>query len=674
MTDHPSNRNDGRIAFWGIDFRLIVSVLIAVIVLAVYRPVYHYGFVPYDDDVNLSANPYLNPVSLEHTKQFWLGQYRKLYIPLTYTLWSFLTWLAPTVPEAGASAKFVPQVFHTVNIVLHLFNALLVRSLLVLILQTVSKKRNMEREEANRLKTEIAAGLGALFFALHPVQVESVAWATEMKTQLSAFFSLISMHQYFLYSMSAEKISPSGNRFKNLHYAAATAAFILAMLAKPSAAAVPIIAFLLGWLVVNRSFKAVGLSVAGWVVVTLIIAAITKSFQPDTELFLVIPFWQKFLVAGYVFDFYLFKLVFPLHLGIDYGKTPAVILQKWWIYLAPLVPIMLAVGIRLLKNRLIWYVSFGIFIAGILPVMGFVPFTFQNTSTVADRYLYMPMLGPALLFSWLFINAKRKTAIPVFIIVLALFAGLTIKQSAVWKNGETLFTNALKVNPRSDVAENNFGRYLQQKGKIKEAKEHYLKAIALKPASENPYANLGGLYYKQGDFDNAERFFHKALERNPNNVDSYDNMGSVLTRKGNFEGAIYHYRKAIELAPDKAIIYRNLGAVLQHQGKIDEAIANFRKALELEPASVSGYVQMGGALSAKGEFEEAVSYYRQAIEIQPKFPLPYILLANIFQKQGEMKKAVHFYGQALRIQPNLRGIPETLKKLKEKTGNPANGG
>jgi len=654
-------------------YHFAITVSIIFIVLAVYWPLHNYGFVPYDDDVNLYANSYLNPVSLENTKQFWLEQYRKLYIPLSYTLWAFLTWLAPTVPEAGASAKFVPQVFHTANILLHLFNALLVKSLLVLILKTVLKTRNMKPGEANPVKTEIAAWLGALFFALHPVQVESVAWATEMKTLLSVFFSLISIHQYFLYSISAKEIAPLGNRFKNLHYATATAAFILAMLAKPSAAAVPIIAFLLGWLVVNRSIRDAGLSVAGWVIVTLVIAGITKSFQPDTELLLVIPFWQRFLVAGYVFDFYLFKLVFPLHLGIDYGRVPAVILQKWWIYLAPLVPFALAAGIRFLKGRRIWYVSFGIFTAGILPVMGFIPFTFQNISTVADRYLYMSMLGPALLFSWLFINVKRKTAVPLFIIILAVGAGLTIKQSAVWENGGTLFTNALGINPRSHISENNFGRYLQEKGKIKEAKEHYLKAIALNPAMDNPYANMGSIYYEEGDFDNAEIFFRKALKRNSKSVDAYNNMGNTLTRKGNLEGAVYHFRKAIELEPGGAITYRNLGAVLQHQGKTDEAIANFRKALELDPASVMGNIQMGGALAAKGEFEEAVSHYRQAIAIQPKFPLPYILLANIFQKQGEMKKAVHFYEQALRIQPDLRGIPETLKKLKEKTGNPANG-
>jgi len=632
----------------------LVAALLVAVTLAVFHPVGRHEFVAWDDDPLIYKNPYLNGSTAPDILRFWQGSYEKIYMPLTYTAWALLARTAClSTSPSGAGRESLsgedfpplsPQVFHLANLLLHTLNVLLVLAIL--------------RQWADN---DWAAAGGALLFSLHPVQVESVAWVSELKGVLCAFFSLLALWRYGIYLQSIQK---PGSKRHNGNYAVATVCFVLALLAKPSAVAVPPIAFLLGhWIAPGQTRRSL-LNLSLWLGLAACWILLTRHVQPVQADVAAVPVWARFFVAGDALAFYLLKLLLPLRLCTDYGRSPEFVLGHTWGYLTWILPCGVATLIWLWRRRRpIWVIVGGVFLCGVLPVLGFVPFAYQWTSTVADRYLYLAMLGPAFGLTWLLTRSRSVPAKALCVVWLLLLAVQSTAQTARWRSTITLFEHTLTVNPRSWVAYSKLGVALEARGNLTAAVAHYRQALHLDPEDANLHANLGSALVKQGRLSEAVQEFREALRLDPEDANLHTDLGSTLAKQGKIVEAVEQYREALRLDPESAVTHYNLANILNRQGKTAEAVSLYREALRLKPGLVKALNNLAITLDRQGKTAEAVSLYREALRRDPTFAEAHNNLALVLEKQGKLDEAVAHYREVLRVDPNRAEVHNDLGLL-----------
>ncbi|MFQ5600741.1 MAG: tetratricopeptide repeat protein [Candidatus Krumholzibacteriia bacterium] len=542
--------------------------------LAVFGPVVHHEFLNLDDDRNVYENPDLDPVTFSSVSHVWRAPYFHLYIPVTHTVWAILASVAHLDRPAPDGWKLSPGVFHAANLALHLVNSLLVFAILKRLARRVG-----------------AACAGSLLFALHPVQVEPVAWVTGMKDLLGGFWGLVAIWQYLRYARTATAVAPGADRRSagsagrpTLHYAIATVAFTLGLLSKPTTVVVPL---LLGWMAAwrrERSPRQILRSLGPWIALGAACVILNAMAQVAPKS--VAPVWARPFVAADAIAFYLRKLALPLELAVDYGRTPERVLQESWVYLTPLVPLgILAAAWRWRLQRPWIGGSSGVFVAGILPVLGFVPFGYQDVSTVADRYLYLAMLGPAMALCGLLARNWRKWVAVGCVVYLACLGIRSAVLQRHWRTSFTLLEHALEINPRSRLARYNLGiahATAQQPGR---AAAHFAEILRMDPA--DPLA-------------------HNAL-------------GMALAALGRTEEGCGHYAKAIELDPELVDAHLNLAHCLVTQARLDEAAARYRMVLGISPQNVLAHFNLGNVLAASGELDAAIRHLAEAVRIEPGF-------------------------------------------------------
>jgi tetratricopeptide (TPR) repeat protein len=526
------------------------SLLLAALTALTFLPVCTMDFVAWDDTHNLVANPHMNPPSLGGVGFYWANAYKDLYIPLTYTVWSALAAVARTA-DGGVLNSYV---FHTFNLLLHIGGALLVLAIL------------------NRLGLPRgAAFLGAAVFAVHPVQVEPVAWVSGLKDVLAGTLALAALLGYIEYlsddtgyaSRPPAPIKNQKSKIKN-PLLLATAAFVLAMLAKPSAVVVPLMAAVLGVMWLRRSWRQ-ALAPAGlWLLLAVPVMFIARLAQPAAQsLAFVPPLWARPLVAADALAFYAMQLVFPAWLAIDYGRNPQWLLESWQRYVTWLVPVAMAVACVAMRRSLpALAAGCALFVAALLPVLGLVPFDFQAYSTVADHYLYLAMLGPALLVAavaqrW---GAGARVVLSIIVVILAIRSHV---QTLSWRDSRTLFEHTVYVNPAS-VA-----------GNVNLAREYAREAELLLAAGQIPQAGAAA--------QRAIDLYSAALASSPGDAQAHAGMGGMMRILGRWDRAEEHYRRAIKHGGGSTDVLTALGAALANQGRIEEAIDWFEAALRQDP-------------------------------------------------------------------------------------------
>ncbi len=437
--------------------RLRWALLIAVAVFVVFGRTVGFGFVMFDDEAHIRDDPYLRPFTAHSLAAFWGKPYLGLYIPATYTGWGLLSLVAAT-PRQGGTTTLDPAVFHLANVVLHAANAVLVW----LILRRL-------------IAAEAPAIVGALAFALHPVQAEPVAWASGFKDTFSGLWALLSI----LLFLRAHRRATWGA------YGLATAAYAVALCAKPASVVVPPIAGLLAWAAGGRVTRRSLGALAGWVALGLLCSWVTHRQQADATVMTWNPPAVRPLVAADAIAFYARHLVWPAGLAIDYGRTP-----RWvWDHvtgaaLGITAAVVAGVGLvgvaRRLGDRRIVPAGVAVFIVGVGPVLGIVPFIYQQFSTVSDRYLYLPMLGVAVVVAWA-AKVAGPLARPVAGAVLLIWAGVTATQVGVWRDTFSLFEHNLTVNPRSGIAWSTLALAAERAGDLSASERDSRTAIALDP-------------------------------------------------------------------------------------------------------------------------------------------------------------------------------------------------
>ena len=420
---------------------LACAAIIVAATFFAYRPILKNGFISLDDQVTVYQNPKLIHLSAITLWSFWGSPEAAIYAPMTYTVFAGVACISRTRVENGRMPdfQFFPGPFHAVSLGLHIVCGLLVYGLL--------------RRLLGRRWPALA---GALLFALHPMQVESVAWVSETGQVLCGMFSLAALWLYLMsLPSSSDDLQGPPRRQRRAYFALATELYLMAMAAKPLGVIVPLLAATLHWLVLPglpRSGRrwAIPWKLLIWLALAVPFAIVARKAQPVPQWWLKVPLWERPMVAADALCFYLAKIFYPSPLVADYDHSPRVIFRDGWVYETWILPAIIA----LLIVRLAWQkrmrpVVAGSmwFVAALLPVLGFTLFAYQAMSTVADRYIYLPMFGIALAGAWgldrLLARTRRKSVRALIVIATLVLLGVlgvrTRIQTHYWHDSKILF-------------------------------------------------------------------------------------------------------------------------------------------------------------------------------------------------------------------------------------------
>jgi len=531
-----NRHSDG--ARWG---WLPAAVVIILAVVLVFGQTVNYQFLHWDDNVNVWQNARLNPVSPGNVLYFWGHSYARMYAPLSYTFFAAEALISPRgeTPPSLPFGPLQPTVFHIGSLALHGGCCLLV----LLILRRL-------------IRQEVAALAGALLFALHPLQVESVAWITETRGLLAAFFGLAAIWQYLQYN--DEAIDDSRRRL--MHYLLASLALLLALLSKPTAVAIPLIVLVIDWGFCRRPLRQVVAALAPWVVFALLFSIGTAMVQPVTSIETA-PLWARPLLALDALSHYLVKLLLPFRLGPDYGHSPSVAMQKELWYAMGVVPLGLAFLAWSLPNRRVWLTALGVFAVALLPMSGLISFDFQRISTVADRYVYLAMLGPAMALAWFLVRHGSVSRYAMVAVALILYGVASYQQTGHWATDLRLAYQALRVNNQSFTFQLADGNAWYRADEFENAIMHYNHAREIHEESLMPLYNMARAKFQQGNMAGAVENIEAVIKSQPNYArgDAYVLLGQALMRSGKYADAraafetVLNNKKSSERALDGAL-------------------------------------------------------------------------------------------------------------------------
>ena len=643
------------------------ALFCVLVMLAVFGQVWRFAFVWWDDGLHVYDNPLLQSLTWDHVLAFWRAPYAELYIPLTYTLWALTAAVArgTSAPPAGADA-LVPAWFHGLNLLGHLVCVLVVWRLVRLLLD-----RTVPRPAAALplRRVDWAACGGTLLFAVHPVQVEAVAWVTGFKDVLCGVLSCVALWQYVQYARGSAEAAASDTsasahgRGPGRRYWLATGIFALALLAKPTAVVVPVVAWLLdvwGW---PQTWRRRKWALLAWLGLALLWGWFTSQVQPPAAGAFIPPVWARCLIAGDAVTFYLSQLALPLWLGPDYGRSPAVVLSQGWYWLTGLLPWGLAVWLWFQRRRRPWLVATAsVLVAGLLPVLGLVPFAFQTYSTVADRYMYLAMLGPALALAWGLARVHRRWVAVSCAVTLGVLGLRCAWQAHYWRESVALFEHALTVNPRSSVAYNTLGMVLAAHNRLPEATRYYTEAMRLPPPNPQAHNNLGNVLRRQGQMAQAMQQYQAALRLKPTFAQAHNNLGATLADQGRMAEAIRHYTVALQLHPRYVEAHFNLGNALRRQGQMAEAMQQYQAALRLKPTFAEAHNNLGATLANQGRMAEAIRHYTVALQLHPRYVEAHFNLGVALARQGQFTEARQHVSEVLRLDPSHAAARQWLER------------
>ena len=575
--------------------KTIPFVLIICIILISFAPLFKNNSFVWDDVGHVVENDLMHPVTSKNILQYWKKPYLKLYIPLTYTIWSAISFADSSFHSKNLEPHSNANLFHMANLLFHALNSILIFLILV---KLVPDKR--------------AACIGALFFGIHPVQVESVAWVSEFRTLLSCFFSLLSIHQYLIYNKNHPKQIQKGRKHIT-HYVLAVLFFSLALLSKPISIVIPLFLYIINHFFLKNDIKTNLKNIAPWIALTVPIIWVTIISQPQNNVSYIPSLWLRPFIALDSAAFYLFKLFYPNPFCIDYGRTPEFVLNQWWGYVSGLFPLGCLALLWAFRRKLSIYLAcFAIFCVGFLPVSGIIPFAFQSISTVADRYLYFSMLGPAIAVAIYVQNKTNRIYGILFTIIISLLMTITFAQTITWDNGMKLYTQALRFNPRSHMSLNNIAADFSDN--LIEQITLYQKAIESKPDYKLALSNLAGCISQlKTDYPAFES--NQFIKDNLDEGKMFFKMGTSAAESEQLQKALLYYGKSIDVNPFHIKTHNNIGAVfiMGHYYKL--AKKHLELAIVLEPDNSYALNNLGINLFALGEKEPAINYFKKAAAV-----------------------------------------------------------
>jgi tetratricopeptide (TPR) repeat protein len=621
---HASIRLDTRqpTRLWRQDW--LLTLLLVIVTTVAYLPAWN-GTPIWDDDAHLTK-PELR--SLEGLARVWTQPgATQQYYPLVHTLF----WVDHRLWGDW------PVGYHLLNILLHCVSALL----LVRIWQRLDIP---------------GAWLAAAIFALHPIQVESVAWISELKNMLSGVFYFGSVLAYLKFDRTRNRVS----------YVAALVLFLFGLMSKTVIATLPGAMLVIFWWKRGKlSWRQDVLPLIPFFLLGTGAGLFTAWLERNLIGAEGSPFnysiVERILIAGRVIWFYMGKLFWPVNLIFVYPRWQ-INQTVWWQYLYPAAVLLLLAVLAWLSRR--WrapMAGFLFFIGTLFPVLGFLNVYPFRYSFVADHFQYLACLGiiapVAAGIASLFKFApdwRRPVGYALCSTLIGTLAILTWRQSAMYTDVETLWRTTINRNPDAWMAHNNLGTVLLKKGLADEAIIHFRRALEIKADDVGAEANLGNALLQKGQLDDAIAHYDAALEINPGDAKVHYNLGSALLHKGQFDEAIAQYQKALEINPGYPEVYNNLGIALFQKGQLGEAIAQYQKALEINPQDVQARANLAWALATSPQTALlkalALKLAQQANQLTGATnPTVLQILAAAYAQTGHFPEAVETAERSLQL-------------------------
>lgn len=578
-----------------------LAFVVALITIVVYLPALQNNFVNFDDPLYVSENPHIQSMGFKSLK--WM------FTTFHASNWHPLTWLSHAIDYALWGLN--PMGHHLTSIIFHALNTFLVVILIINLMQCAQCEVpfSIEREEYSRINSISAGVITGLLFGLHPIHVESVAWISERKDVLYAFFFLISILYYMRYCFSLQKR-------KILNYSLSLLFFILALMSKPMAVTLPVVLLILDFYPLKRvnrnssfiSWRNILLEKIPFFFLSIGSSAVTIIAQKKGGAVMPIEvslFSDRILVALQGLIFYLFKIFWPIKLAPFYPYPSDVSLISG-AYMGSVFLVLCVTLFCILYwgKRGIFLTLWVYYVATLLPVLGFIKIGGQAT---ADRYAYLPSLGPFLLFGmgiiWLQgrINFKCQRKIfknlPVIlfsILIIGLFSYITVKQEAIWKDSVTLWTIEVKQFPYLYRGYNNRAEAYIKMTEYQHAISDLNRAIKLEPKESVGYYNRGIAYGNLGKYSEAIRDFKKAIMLSPQNALYYLNLAIAYKRSGDYQSALKLFTAAVELDPFLQKAYFDRGDTYMYLGLYKEAIKDFQSAARQGNKQAQEYLRAKG--------------------------------------------------------------------------------
>jgi protein O-mannosyl-transferase len=618
----------------------------------VFWPSIHHEFVNYDDPDYITSNAHV-------LRGLSWGNVAWAFEASHAGNWHPLTWLSHMLDVRLFGLQ--PGWHHLVSVLFHAVNSVL---LFLLMRQMTGATWR--------------SGCLAALFALHPLHVESVAWAAERKDVLSMFFFLLTLLAYVRFAACGVPVDrppsvPQSGRctrqgrygIRAFWYWAALLLFALGLMSKPMVVTLPGVLLLLDiWPLRRLELRPKGFDARS-------LGALLKEKLPFLALALVcsILTFQAQQTAGYVRSLeasppgfrianalisyvrYAWMMVWPAKLAVFY---PA---QKTW-------PVSLIIGAVLflgcVTGLAVWqarkapqyFVGWFWYLGTLVPMIGFVQ---VGQQALADRYTYLPLIGLFIIILWsvpvsvvLHKWARTSTALAA-ILLLSVCAVLARKQLASWQDSGSLFQHALTVTRDNALAHNNLGSFQFEHGNLVEAELHFAEAVRIIPGYDEALVNLGMVREKQGRLVEAIDCYQRALRIRASALGHY-NFGTLLLRQSDLQAAESHFRAALALDPEFAQAWHNLGVVEGRQGRTLDAEKAYANALRLRPANADTHFSLGELLADHRRWDEAIVHFKLGLAAAPDDAEMHSRLAAAFAAKGEFDDALPHYREAVRLE------------------------
>ena len=652
--------------------RGLIPALIAFITFVAFLPTLQNGFVNWDDDSHLLNNSHYRGLGWEQLRWMFTTCLNGSCMPLNWVTYG-LDYVLWGMNPSGY--HFTSLLVHVANGVLFYFLSL---RLLRLGLGTILPN----------LPIRLAAGFSALFFSLHPLQVEVVAWAIGREIAIAGFFFILTL---ICYVRAAENESAGLSRRGWM--VGAWVLYALSLLGKEMALTLPFALLVLDVYPLRRLGGGNGrwfgpqVRQVWWEKIPFLLLALAAGIRATLEkeqagsLYPITDygFLPRFAQVLYSLAFYPWKTLVPLGLSPLYPVQPftgfwntPTLMSGAFVFL--LTAVLFVARHRWPAGLAVW-VFYGVLLIPVSGVVAFGPYA------VADRFSYLPslgwavLLGTGLFYCWQLWVSERvgvRTLVLTQSLAGLLLVGLGILtwyQTQIWHNSETLWRHALALDERSSFAHNNLGLSLAERGAFAEAINEFRRAVEIDPAFVEAHTNLGNFLAQRGSPEEAISYLQQALAIDPTFVNAHNTLGNILADRGETDKAIEHFRKALQTNPKSAMTYYNLGRVLTKRGDLEEAIAVYRKSVEINPLDSDTHNNLGLLLASRGDVDQAIEQFREAVRVNPSYAKAYFNLGKIFVQQNRLEDAVWNFQYALRIEPAVVEIHENLARALARQGN-----
>ena len=635
-----------RASFFRLPIKVWICLFLVLTVLVVYSQVSNHGFVNFDDFEYIADNPNLyHGLTIDAVKDAF--KFSKI------AYWHPITWFSHLLDVKLYGMH--PGRHLQTNVLFHIFNTLLL--FLGLNKMTGALWRS---------------AVVAAFFALHPLNVESVAWLAERKNVLSTFFWMLNL---FVYVHYAQK--------QNLaRYFMVLLVFALGLMAKPMLVTLPFVFLLLdywplgriqglqaGYNSIERTENVTAAGSQRSILLHLVIEKLpllamsaisirlsTLSYHANPISFDAIPLNLRITNGIVSYLSYIGKMIWPRELAVYYPYPYS--LPQWKVIGAALILTGIsALVIRQHRRKPYLITGWLWYLGTLVPVQGLIQVGLWPA--MADRWAYIPLIGIFIMIVWeapgLLANLRFKAAgVTVITSMLLVVLMVTSRQQVkYWADGSTLFQHALEVTGGNVVAHNNLGNALMAQDRIEEAVHHYLKALQENSSHAPAHNNLGVALFKQDRVDDAIRHFSAALNIKPDYAEAHNNLGIALKDQDRLGEAVRHYSEALRLKPKYAAAHLNLGLALMQKGKTKTALLYFRKALQIKPNYSAARHSLEEALAVQGTVEAKIARIQKKLKLNPDDHALHYKLGAIYKQEGHWDQAMVQYTLALANQPQF---------------------